>query len=328
MTITDGRTERAPRGPAATVSVIICCYTERRWDDVMAGLRSLRAQSRRPDQVVVVVDHNDELLQRLARTIDPDGRTMVLVANEGAQGLSGARNTGVAAATGDVVAFLDDDAAAGDDRWVAGLLAPYDDPQVWGVGGAAHPDWGGPGEPAWFPSEFGWVVGCTYRGQPERPAPVRNFLGCNMSFRRAAFDEVGGFTEGIGRVGTNPVGCEETEFCIRLRQAHPDATLVYDPAVWVRHHVSEDRTRFRYFRARCLAEGRSKALVAGEVGSDDALSSERAYATRVLPTAVLRGLTGPFRGDWSGPRRAVAVLAGLLLTGTGYLQGRLRARRR
>jgi hypothetical protein len=279
----------------------------------MAGLASLRRQSRRPDQVVVVVDHNDDLRHRLAETLD-GAAGIDLVANTGGRGLSGARNTGVAAATGD-------------DDWVTGLLAHYADPLVWGVGGAARPDWGDDDPPTWFPSEFGWVIGCTYTGQPLRPAPVRNFLGCNMSFRRAAFDEVGGFTEGIGRVGTNPVGCEETEFCIRLRQAHPDAVLVYDPAVWVRHRVSDDRRRFGYFRARCLAEGRSKALVADEVGSGDALSSERSYATRVLPAGVLRGATDPFRGQRSGLRRAGAIVVGLVLTSVGYLQGLLRRSR-
>jgi GT2 family glycosyltransferase len=323
VTTTTPDSPTAPRTDPSTVSVIICCYTEDRWDDVMGGLASLRRQSRRADQVVVVVDHNDELHRRLADALEgEDG--IDLVANAGGQGLSGARNTGVAAATGDIVAFLDDDAAAGDDGWVAGLLAHYRDPLVWGVGGAARPDWGDDDPPDWFPSEFGWVIGCTYTGQPLRPAPVRNFLGCNMSFRRAAFDEVGGFTEGIGRVGTNPVGCEETEFCIRLRQAHPDAVLVYDPAVWVRHRVSDDRKRFRYFRARCLAEGRSKALVADEVGSGDALSTERSYATRVLPAGVVRGATDRLRGHRSGLRRAGAIVVGLALTSVGYLQGRWR----
>src|SRR5439155_54307 len=76
--------------------------------------------------------------------------------------------------------------------------------------------------PTWHPPEFGWVVGCSYRGLPVEPAPVRNLIGCNMSMRRELFDAVGGFTHGIGRIGTIPLGCEETEWCIRVRQRFPE----------------------------------------------------------------------------------------------------------
>ena len=315
-----------PSTAPATLSVVVCCYTMDRWDDVVRGLRSLVDQCRRPDQVVVVVDHNDELLERVHVLVgelgSADDRLLVdVVPNAGQRGLSGARNTGVAAATGDVIAFLDDDASA-HPGWVADLLDGYRDPDVWGVGGAADPDWGGDA-PAWFPAEFGWVVGCSYTGQPEQPAPVRNFLGCNMSFRREVFAEVGGFREGIGRVGTKPVGCEETELCIRLRQAHPEARLVYDPAVRVRHRVSADRHAFAYFRARCAAEGRSKAQVTDEVGAGDALATERAYTTRVLPAGVARGLRDAVRGDRAGARRAGAIAVGLVWTAAGYAAARL-----
>ena len=308
-----------------SLSVVVCCYTFDRWADVVRGLVSLSDQERRPDQVVVVVDHNDALLERIRDLVQWSQMTIDVVANSGERGLSGARNSGVAVATSDIIAFLDDDAAAAP-GWVSDMLAAYAEPDVWGVGGAADPVWNG-GAPAWFPEEFGWVVGCSYTGQPLAPAPVRNFLGCNMSFRREVFELVGGFREGIGRVGTNPVGCEETELCIRLRQAEPAARLVYDPKVRVRHRVSDDRHAFRYFRARCRAEGRSKALVSGEVGSGDALETERAYTTRVLPLGVVRGVTDLFRGDVSGLRRAGAICIGLLWTTAGYVSGRARGAR-
>ena len=55
--------------------------------------------------------------------------------------------------------------------------------------------------PGWFPDEFDWVVGCTYQGTRTTPGPVRNMLGANMSFRTAELRQIGGFREGIGRVG-------------------------------------------------------------------------------------------------------------------------------
>ncbi len=68
-----------------------------------------------------------------------------------------------------------------------------------------------------MPEEFYWVVSANYRGMPPSGAHVRNLLGGNMSFRREQFDVVGGFRSDIGRgAGKRPLGCEETEFCIRL----------------------------------------------------------------------------------------------------------------
>jgi cellulose synthase/poly-beta-1,6-N-acetylglucosamine synthase-like glycosyltransferase len=111
---------------------------------------------------------------------------------------------------------MDEDATAAPD-WLERLTHGYDSDEVLGVGGTIDPLWL-TGRPAWFPAEFDWVVGCTYRGLPETANRVRNLIGCNMSFRREVFQQVGGFRSGIGRIGLRPVGCEETELCIRLNQ--------------------------------------------------------------------------------------------------------------
>src|SRR3954447_12263365 len=222
---------RASVAPS-TLTVVICAYTLERWDDIRAAVASLRAQTRPADQVVLVSDHNDELLTR-AREAFPD---VLCFANEETRGLSGARNTGVRAATGDVVAFLDDDAAAEPD-WVARMLEAYADPHVAGVGGHVVPAWQAP-RPAWFPDEFLWVVGCSYRGLPTGRAEIRNPIGANMSFRRDVFTGVGGFDEAMGRLSKDAAGCEETESAIRARAADPGARIVLEPDAACRHNVS------------------------------------------------------------------------------------------
>src|SRR5207247_3975777 len=169
------------------------------------------------------VDHNHALFERARRQLDG----VIVVPNREPRGLSGARNTGVAESRGDVIAFLDDDAVAEPD-WLAHLLAAYTDRHVLGVGGAIAPHWL-EGRPAGFPAEFEWVVGCTYEGMPTARAQVRNVIGANMSLRRSVVGRVGGFRNGMGRVGLLPVGCEETELCIRARQAIPDGVFVYEP---------------------------------------------------------------------------------------------------
>lgn len=293
--------------------MVICAYTERRWFDLTKSALSISRQTKRADELIIVIDHNDRLRRR-ATAAHPQAD---VITNTGCRGLSGARNSGVAAATGDVVAFLDDDAQA-EPEWLAHLVAHYADPRVAGVGGAAAPLW--PADrPRWFPPEFDWVVGCSYVGLPSDTAPVRNPIGAGMSFRRAVFDRVGGFTEGLGRVGTTPLGCEETEFSIRLKATIPNTVVLYEPRARVRHRVGADRTSLRYFVERCHAEGLSKAAVADQTGRDAALAAEREYLRHTMPRALARDARRP--GTWP---RAGAMLLGAGTTAVGYARGRLR----
>jgi hypothetical protein len=203
------------------------------------------------------------------------------------------------------------------------LAAGYSDERVLGVGGAIEPLWLGT-RPNWFPDEFQWVVGCTYKGMPQSSAPVRNLIGCNMSFRREIFEAVGGFQTGIGRLGTRPLGCEETELCIRVRQRWPRSVLLYIPRAVVSHRVPADRARWSYFSSRCYSEGISKAMVSRLVGAGDGLASERTYVLRTLPSGILNGVQVAIsRRDTSGLGRAGAIAAGLVITSAGYLVGAL-----
>jgi len=303
-------------GPPST-SVVVCAYTLDRWDDLSAAITSTGRQTRPALEILLVVDHNAELLRR-AEAAWPGIRVME---STGPRGLSGARNTGVEAAAGEIVAFLDDDAAA-DEHWLEELVGPYQDERVVATGGYAEAAWEA-GRPSWFPPEFDWVVGCSYRGLPTRSAPVRNPIGCNMSFRRSAVVEAGGFRAGVGRVGTLPVGGEETELSIRLRLLRPDIRIVYVPAARVRHRVPAARGAWAYFRSRCYQEGRSKALISSIAGRTPVLGTERSYVSRTLPSGVLAGLRDGLRGDASGVARAFAIVAGLAMTTAGYGAARI-----
>lgn len=296
-----------------SISVLICAYTLDRLEVLARAIESVRAQRTPAHEIVLAIDHSPELLAKCEQRW-PD---LKLVENSEAQGLSGARNSGVAVCNGDVVAFLDDDAVAAPD-WLTRLAEAYRDPAVLGVGGAVRPIWA-EGKPAWFPPEFDWVVGCTHSGMPSRTEAVRNLVGANMSLRREALEEVGGFRHELGRIGTIPAGCEETDLCIRVGQRWPEGRILYDPAATVDHLVPPARAELRYFLSRCRGEGRSKAVLAGLVGAQSGLEAERAYTRRTLPRGVLRGLRDATRGDGGGLGRAAAIVAGLLTTTAGYL---------
>lgn len=301
-----------------SVSVVICAYTMARWVCIERAVASVWVQTLSPDEIILVADHAPQLAAR-ARSTFTD---VLVVENDQQRGLSGARNTGVIAATGDLVAFLDDDAMA-DPKWLELLSAGYDDPNVMGTGGAVTPIWPGHRRPQWFPAEFDWVIGCTYLGLPDRPSTVRNLVGANMSFRRTALLAAGQFACELGRVGSQPSGCEETELCIRLVRDRPGAVLRYDPSAVVHHLVTPDRCRWAYFRRRCWAEGLSKARVSTSVGPADGLSSERSYIRKTLPRAVCRALVQSCSSATvAGALQAAAIAAGFLATGSGYVYGR------
>ncbi|MEU6219753.1 glycosyltransferase family 2 protein [Streptomyces sp. NPDC047022] len=313
-------------------SVVICVYTEDRWEDILAAVASVRAQSRPALETLLVVDHNEALLERLANEYKgyeeggAAGKVRVL-ANAGPRGLSAGRNTGIAASHGEIIAFLDDDAVAERD-WLKHFAEGYENPLVMAVGGRTMPVWASGRRPVWFPEEFDWVVGCTYKGLPPGRVRVRNVLGGNASFRRTAFEAAGGFATGIGRDGDKrPLGCEETELCIRLTRARPEAILLIDDRAVIHHRVPGPREHFAYFRTRTYAEGLSKALVARSVGSAKGLESERRYTTRVLPSGVARGLRDFLLARPGGAGRAGAIVTGVLTAAGGYVLGSVRARR-
>jgi hypothetical protein len=144
-----------------------------------------------------------------------------------------------------------------------------------------------------------------------------------MSFRRDVFDAIGGFDSAIGRVGSLPVGCDETELCVRARQRWPERKIVHDPRVKVSHRVPLRRANLKYFVTRCYGEGRSKALVSERVGQRDALSTELRYATRILPAGVWHGIRDALVGDRHGLGRAGAIVVGLAVTSAGFAAARV-----
>ena len=304
-----------------SATVVLCAYTERRWDDIVAAIASLRAQTVPPVQIIVVVDHNETLRDRVVQHA-PD---LKVVDSIGVPGLADARNTGVALATGDVVAFLDDDAAAAPD-WLEHMLAAYLDETVLGVGGHVEPNWE-QGRPAYLPREFWWVVGCSYNGLPETTAAIRNPIGAGMSLRRDVMALAGGFSTDLGRVLKDPAGCEETELCIRAAASSPGGRFLYEPRAVMHHRVPAERVTWAYFRSRCFAEGRSKAVVTALTGSGPALSAERSYVASTLPRGFCRGLGEAIRGDSAGFVRAAWIGLGLSVTTAGYVSGRLAAAR-
>lgn len=309
----------------ADVSVVISAYTMNRWDELVAAVRSALDQTLAPREVLVVVDGNDELLERARAELT--GATVV--PNEDVPGLSGARMTGYRHASAGILAFLDDDARA-EPQWLEEMAAAYADEHVLGAGGSVVPRWE-TGRPPWMPAELDWVVGCSWTGTPQTVTRIRNPIGANMSMRADVLERTGGFAGALGRLergGKTVVGtADETELAIRSARLFPGGYWLFRPEARVHHLVTAERATWGYFVRRCRLEGASKAILRELTGPQSGLDRERRYVTSVLPRAVVRELGGVLRGDLWGLARAGAIVAGLSLTTWSYLTGRRTAAR-
>ena len=306
------------------MSVVVATYTPKRWAELAACVAALGRQTVTPVEVIVVVDHHPELLASARRAL-PSAR---VVENKHARGLAGARNSGIEAATGSIVAFVDDDAQP-EANWLERLHACFADPATVGVGGALLPRWTN-GVPRWLPTEFYWVLGCSYRGLPERMAPVRNPIGANMAVRKRTLEEVGGFREGgagkaprairsrgvVRAQGNVP---DDTDLAIRVKQRWPGSIWIYEPHARVHHTVTPERASLSYFVRRSFEEGAGKARLVGFVGSRDGLNSERRHLLVVLPRGIARGLRQLLAGDLHGGLRVLAIVVGLAFSAAGFV---------
>lgn len=302
-----------------SISVVICAYSLERREDLRRAVASVRRQTLAALETIVVIDGNDELLALANAKLEG----VTVLANVHRRGLSGGRQTGAEHASGEILAFLDDDAVA-DEQWLAELAPAYGDPDVLGVGGLVAPIWREQA-PRWLAPEFYWVIGCSYEGMPVSDGRIRNPIGANMSMRRAVMDATGPFEPKLGRVeqGRPVYGtAEETEYCIRAAQRHPGGYWAYRPRSVVRHVVTPQRATWGYFVLRCRVEGRAKGILSELAGADAGLSAERSYVRSALPRALARELRCVTRGHPGRLACAAAIVVGFAITAAEYLATR------
>jgi glycosyltransferase involved in cell wall biosynthesis len=303
------------------VSVVLCTYDEASFDRFRDAADSVLAQSH-PTELVVVVDGTPALAERVCETYGSHD-DVLLYLNDENRGLLESRNTGAELASGDVVAFLDDDARA-HPAWVERLVAAYEREDALAVGGRMVPEWVA-GEPSFLPDEFYWLVGVTHRGfgpggDEEREGEVRNTFGSNLSFRREVFTSLGGFDPAIGgRKGDRNLQGGETELCARLRERYGEG-VYYTPAAVVAHKVFDYRTRPRWLADRAFWQGYSKRAMEGLV--PDSTGEESAFLRRLLTDFLPQRLRELFREPTRERAAQLLALVGFtLLVGFGYGYG-------
>ncbi len=250
------RKQRA-NAPALTVSVVVCTYN--RPQQLANCLRSLQQLSPQPHEILVVDNAPASGETRLLVDQVAGARYVA----EPRLGLSAARNTGIRASTGEIVAFTDDDVLV-DPGWIGWLQEGFRNSQVMSVTGLVLPaeleteaqlvferGFGGFGQgyrPLRFDSRF-------FARLKPRGVPVwRIGAGANMALRRSAFDQVGVFDE---RLGAGAAGCsEDSELWYRLLAR--GWVCRYEPRAVVHHVHRRDfeglkRQMYLYMRGHVAA---------------------------------------------------------------------------
>jgi GT2 family glycosyltransferase len=222
--------------PWPRASVIVCVYNGAETiRDCCEGLAALDY----PDYEVIVVDDGSK--DGTAEIIAPYGFHLIQTAN---RGLSAARNTGLHAATGEIVAYTDCDARP-DPNWLTYLAATFLTTSHVGIGG-------------WNigPDGDGWIADCVANA-PGGPVHVllsdreaEHIPGCSMAFRRAALTAIGGFDPQFRSAG------DDVDVCWRLQEQGGTLGFAHGAMVW-HHH----RNSIRTYWAQQRGYGRAEAML-------------------------------------------------------------------
>ena len=302
-----------------------------RFPDIIELLDSIHEQTYDDIEVIVVTERSQELMESIQSYIREKGYSNVKVLfNDGERGISPARNMGIRRATGEIIAFADDDAILLPD-WVEKTVIAYGgDSSIGGLTGPILPLWEDESMD-WFPREFYWIFSCTYWDWT-KPTEVRNGYGTNMSFRRDVFDKCGLFktslgVKGYGKSGWQGIGGEEVEFSLRVKN-QTGKRVVYHPGIKVKHKVFSYRFKSRFIRRRAYWEGQSKAMFKSLYHSDNKqlLSTEHELLRRILFRLVPSSIKLIFIHPVLALRRlwvTIIVLASVVIGYFGYKLHRL-----
>ena len=296
------------------VSIVVCTYSMDRYGPFSECVESVLDQGYDPLEVVLVVDGNKQVFDRVRDDFGEED-DIVLHCNDENRGISYSRTKGAKLASGSVVAFIDDDATAEPD-WIERLVDVYERTDAIAVGGDIVPDWQTE-RPDFFPAEFYWLVGCVEPGFAEDGEEVRNTYGSNISYRREQFLAVGGYDPNTGRKGDRHLQAHEAPVGIRLREAYGKGMVYTEDAV-IHHKLFDYRGEFRWLLFRSFWQGYSKRVM--DLLYPDAEDNKSSYLKRLLTRFVPKRVRDLGRSPSVAQlQQLAAIFAFTAAVGLGYV---------
>jgi len=307
------------------LSIVITSFTMARAHDLAEGLSGVKSQAYSRLETIVIVEKSMELFEYVKNFIERTSLDKVqLLFSEQEKGMSGGRNLGIEKATGDIIAFIDDDAKPFPD-WALQMMKTYEDSSIIGVMGGVIPSWEEESM-NWFPEEFYWLLGCTASLGVNTISEVRNVWGTNMSFRREAFDRCGSFTTTFGlqqggRTGWHDPASEDVDFSLRVRKA-TGKRIVFNPRAEVAHKITKDRLRLRFIVRRACSVGYQRRMIKTLYAAypvANLLGPEHDLLKRIFSRLLPRTLKIFFKNPRIALRTFFVTLVILLSVTLGYM---------
>lgn len=245
------------------ISVVVCTYN--RCVLLREAILSLFEQNIDKNAYeIIVVDNNSTDDTRFAVSEISKGKTpIVRYVQEYQQGLSFARNTGAREATGEIIAYIDDDATA-DIGWLNGLMEVYENfPDAGIVGGRIEPVWVRK-KPDWLTQNLEMSFGVLNYGNEIQELPFPNTpFGGNFSIKHDLCCELGGFCRNLGRKGLSLLSNEEVLLCRLAEQKKKK--VYYTPKAVVHHKILPERLSRLYLFKRAYTQGISNIILEREL---------------------------------------------------------------
>ncbi len=237
------------------ISVIVCTYN--RAQILKRMLKSFFEQNFLDtiDYELLVVDNNSSDDTRSVVDEFMHFLTLRYVFEE-KQGLSIARNRGIAESKAEIVSFLDDDVIV-DRNWLKRLWICFTETNADVVGGRTYLIFEKE-PPVWLGRAFRLPLSLVDFGNERQFIPDgEGLFGLNLSFRKLAIKSAGGFDIKLGRCGSQLFSGEETVLIRRI--ASFKGRIVYDPDVVVGHIIGRERLEWGYFKKSAFGFGKTMA---------------------------------------------------------------------
>lgn len=274
-----------------TISIVIATYTRAALLD-----ECLQHLSMQPfaagDEVIVVDNGSKDHTSQLVRDFQPGFPVPLRLLFEATPGKSHALARALEVASGEVLAFLDDDVNV-ERNWLSVVRDTMRDPDIALMGGRVVPRWEAT-VPEWMrvaPSQharLGAPLGLLDYPREVVQLDARTVLGANMAVRRQVFDAVGGFATHLGKLRGTLLSGEDHELCLRVQRAGFRA--VYVPDAVVHHWVPAERARFAYFVNWFYWSGITNAILDEDSGASSkgrSLAGLPLYLAKRALTATL-----------------------------------------